>query len=803
MLSHKDSNLPDIHIENHDDIAQSSQRKSLLKNQTPTDKLNKALSNTSQFRTQSTQHTAGLLTPLTPLYSSSNSTTAIPKSRFLLQHQCSWESKSDDQNFSQSNDNGFGREMDHLLINIPTPSTPSIFFNGKDEKHLQFQVGEANRRINRGLSNVLNVSIESSHLNLMGQNTLKFDNVVSETPSKRNSQIERPVIEIIPLNVIQVLDVQSPQRSIHRTSLEHIDAIHEQQRRSSRALSQDLNNNNEINEVDEDLEAGDNVIQVNTPQANALNEVLPEIEAKFFLQKNILFFVYLSLISGYLLLMINKGLHFQGLFIISYLYLLSCIAFSIIRTYFEGRENWRIREDAFSIIDLLTLSIFIASVNLRFMDLMTFGMANFVPFIATTLAYMVLSSAPSLTKKTRIFIRTMQVIQLILVTLKLHDSLDCEWIFVFGMFWIYLGIVAIYLIAYAAILILSTIYFLVQMLLRANTEELQEFKLQFSGLLWHFCYYGLGIIAVLMLIGIHEAYGTTQDARRLQFAAISSLCINSFLAVYSLLTFKPLVVYIKLYSLADGALFGSDSAPLEDEAGVKMNVEKKESYFVRMSSTYFRPLSMGLLSKNEEKLRQLKTMITDYRKDKLKKNKTSYDLHRFEKPINIQTLKQDKQILDEKLTKIARGEIDAQFKRTTGKPKLSLIILNSDHKRTEGSPLKVRVKGGNYLSVDDLEGLKTFKPKENKEEAIQEENLCYLCCIEEPNAVLMGCGHGGICYGCAVILMTKQNKCMECRGKVSEIYKVDPNPKLSDVIKGIEICKVVSGPTESQEENDS
>ncbi|CAD8168388.1 unnamed protein product [Paramecium octaurelia] len=52
---------------------------------------------------------------------------------------------------------------------------------------------------------------------------------------------------------------------------------------------------------------------------------------------------------------------------------------------------------------------------------------------------------------------------------------------------------------------------------------------------------------------------------------------------------------------------------------------------------------------------------------------------------------------------------------------------------------------------------------------------CIICCEKQANAVLMKCGHGGICYECAFESAQKSRECFLCRQRVIEIYEIDQN----------------------------
>ena len=40
---------------------------------------------------------------------------------------------------------------------------------------------------------------------------------------------------------------------------------------------------------------------------------------------------------------------------------------------------------------------------------------------------------------------------------------------------------------------------------------------------------------------------------------------------------------------------------------------------------------------------------------------------------------------------------------------------------------------------------------------------CLICFSNPPDSVIMDCGHGGICYDCAVEIWKKSNECYLCR----------------------------------------
>ena len=55
-----------------------------------------------------------------------------------------------------------------------------------------------------------------------------------------------------------------------------------------------------------------------------------------------------------------------------------------------------------------------------------------------------------------------------------------------------------------------------------------------------------------------------------------------------------------------------------------------------------------------------------------------------------------------------------------------------------------------------------------------EGELCWICCNGARDAVLLECGHGGICYGCAVKCARKRPPlCPMCRQRITRVVQLD------------------------------
>jgi len=85
------------------------------------------------------------------------------------------------------------------------------------------------------------------------------------------------------------------------------------------------------------------------------------------------------------------------------------------------------------------------------------------------------------------------------------------------------------------------------------------------------------------------------------------------------------------------------------------------------------------------------------------------------------------------------------------------------------------------------EDLEIRKPIE-----ILEESPCYICETDQPDIILMGCGHGGMCKDCVLVSIKKNNSCMECRAPIQAIYQIAKENKERGRVKAYQIFNIVS-----------
>lgn len=82
------------------------------------------------------------------------------------------------------------------------------------------------------------------------------------------------------------------------------------------------------------------------------------------------------------------------------------------------------------------------------------------------------------------------------------------------------------------------------------------------------------------------------------------------------------------------------------------------------------------------------------------------------------------------------------------------------------------------------------------------EKDCCICFDCNPDAVIMECGHGGICYECGKQILAGQIRvCHLCREDITYIIKMDLKTVYSNFIKVI--CASYVEDTDSDDDEDS
>jgi hypothetical protein len=95
----------------------------------------------------------------------------------------------------------------------------------------------------------------------------------------------------------------------------------------------------------------------------------------------------------------------------------------------------------------------------------------------------------------------------------------------------------------------------------------------------------------------------------------------------------------------------------------------------------------------------------------------------------------------------------AKYQKRTLSLKTNNDETISQHKRHSSNPSKLEI----------------FSP--TAKDAI--DKICEMCCEKLCNAVVMECGHGGICYECSLEMWKSVGHCHLCRGSISQVLQIE------------------------------
>jgi len=475
-----------------------------------------------------------------------------------------------------------------------------------------------------------------------------------------------------------------------------------------------------------------------------------------------------------------------------YGYLIFFVFESIFRMHYPQREKWKIREDMFHLFQAKSAIFFLGCIHLRYLDILPTSLFCFIPFLLTTINYSIMSKAPLAAKHRRLLNLCFFSVQALLISLKVEGWMPFGWKAAFIPFWIYfIAVLCHYLV------IISKFLSGISTVSQHDSQNEMDVLTQFLGLCWSFVYYGLNFVALLGVSGFARAYNNPANHNfcLLKTAAFTGLFFSSLLILFTTFGFSQIAKYLKLSNIPRNVSIELQVPERSQPQRIEMEVEEREDYFVMRSWTYFLPLKNNLL-KNAERLKKIKDIIHGL---KFGKGCSKFCKKKeYERDADMKMLRKSKDIQDRKFKSINHKNMNENWK-SLSKAKLaeqfsvSHIENNKEIDKWEGdmSIEANKHKRNRYFSLTDIDDIKNLGGDPSSKVISEEEKHCYLCCERPPNAVLLNCGHGGICYDCAVNLMKTKNKCMECRGVVDGIYKVDPNPKLFDIIKGKELTKII------------
>ena len=344
-------------------------------------------------------------------------------------------------------------------------------------------------------------------------------------------------------------------------------------------------------------------------------------------------------------------------------------------------------ECLFDFADKAIILLFLAIFNLQHYGLVNAWFLGIPPFffLLEILMYrrrcLLVGSQDDVKMATRIF----YLLQSFMIALKITHVIDLSWKTTLGFLLVYLALNGVYAI-FAALLLVAVC---LTSLLNLDTQTLSFLRARILGYIWHIGCYMINIAGLIILLGFFNKIHSNDDETLglgLEFARILSIFLVTFSALL-----------LPILKKQDFNIFQGLGTALQNQvirpkkyAIVKTEEQRREAFFLMISSTYF---------------------------------------------------------------SLLRGMTQEKFKE---------MILQKDD---------------------------TENPPKNKEEG----SLCYICESRVSNAILVECGHGGVCCECALKLVEQKNECMECRKPATAIYRIkeDSTYKLEAIVQANQLVEII------------
>lgn len=421
-----------------------------------------------------------------------------------------------------------------------------------------------------------------------------------------------------------------------------------------------------------------------------------------------------------------------------------------------NRTERQKRAKYFKALDWTLVTGFIMIGTLR-IELIHVSLTNFVipGYLNTILYYLYCDDSNSFFKtRTLTIYKLLFWTQVLLVALKVDGVID-NWAFVFvALFYTFVFFMSVSV----GFFILAFSYF-------CQGCHLNGFDYNLVGLVWDFLNALFSWVWGFSLLGIIEQL-RDDNGTSLLFPALTVGVIHcTVLVLYTVLLRKNLGLYLTstLHNMT-----GNDEEVTQTVSHSFETVKQSIPYLLKVSPTYF--MVMGGDSKMKDQSRTAIKQAQEVKKQRILKFQNS-------KRIIIQAPKRQNNF-EHKSATLRVGSFKGKL--SDNSPMTGTSCENTP------SHLHIR-KAHLYYSDDDIDIVSQVLQRKAQNQDNEENNpKCVVCCMEEPNAVFMRCGHGGICYECALETWKKGDKCIMCRQPIDEILKVT-------LVNEINVAKVIEG----------
>lgn len=404
-----------------------------------------------------------------------------------------------------------------------------------------------------------------------------------------------------------------------------------------------------------------------------------------------------------------------------------------------------------------------------------------IPMAVATLFTCYLNSSSHIRKSNSIitFIQILITLQLACIGLKLDGYLFWSWTGVLWLGWASLVIIAFY--GFGLLMVFSFY------LIFEESSIAKSYQLAGLGAILIGCY-GYVATGFFFMAGFTSKLDDGNDYNYIQFALLGGMVHVVLLSAFTFCAKNKIKRFLQRIVRAPSEENEETASPL---VRFEKATEGLPAYIVRFTPSYFLTFDATLKLKDEKKLRKMKKKVSltktcQYkpniltRKSKFGKEKGD-TIPLSERRVEFSTDKQNYigMTVTPRPGLSAKNCTKPQYFASEARKKISKDDVNLDIQENDNDKI--------CFSANDIEFVRkietfgylseaptpTYVPKEAQNE--KDDGSCIICFDKFADAVIMGCGHGGICYECALQNWKKSQECFLCRAKIEKVLRIEAN----------------------------
>eukprot|EP01017_Pseudomicrothorax_dubius_P029401 TRINITY_DN3567_c0_g1_i7.p1 TRINITY_DN3567_c0_g1~~TRINITY_DN3567_c0_g1_i7.p1 ORF type:complete len:398 (+),score=61.69 TRINITY_DN3567_c0_g1_i7:198-1391(+) len=312
----------------------------------------------------------------------------------------------------------------------------------------------------------------------------------------------------------------------------------------------------------------------------------------------------------------------------------------------------------------------------------------------------------------------------------------------------------------------------------------------------------------------------TKPTKKREVKKINPLQIPRFLKKLSSTYFKKMVDQIGTQNNTDKQQTQKDQAKIDAKPSRgkhrRSNSESKSSFQVTILKGGDASNTLGVREVSKFRGSILPT-ISSARKEENDENSNAPNYGKLLSTENALTTQSDKEVdtfRDERMGVISTGNNDGGLAQNSarGRAKNMERLLESQRGANDARKIKgtksifgetfnpaqnnseeVRKKPNKHSvsMIVEPKHLESFLKEKTPDSSVMIDKSvasCLVCYDNPPDAVIMECGHGGLCRTCALEMWQKSEECYLCREKISHVLQIDLSHKDQGQIKVVAAC---------------